>query len=85
VSLTQNLTKHLPVTRSRTWFKNFPLTKQLGPMALQIESCKEAETAVDMIYLYMLIIWQVENYFGAWASALMQPIYKRKDRHSPIS
>jgi len=39
--------------------------------------------AIDMIYLYMLIIWEVETYPGAWASALMQPIYKggRKDRH----
>jgi len=40
-----------------------------------------------MIYLYMLIIWEVETYPGAWASALMQPIYKGgcKDRHSPVS
>jgi len=31
----------------------------------------------------MPIIWEVEIYPGAWASALMQPIYKRggKDRH----
>jgi len=35
----------------------------------------------------MLIIWEVETYPGAWASALMQPIYKGggKDRHSPVS
>jgi len=40
-----------------------------------------------MIYLYMLIIWKVETYPGAWASALMQPIYKGggKDRHSLVS
>jgi len=40
-----------------------------------------------MIYLYMVIIWEVETYPGAWASALMQPIYKGggKDRHSPVS
>jgi len=40
-----------------------------------------------MIYLYMLITWEVETYPGAWASALMQPIYKGggKDRHSPVS
>ena len=35
----------------------------------------------------MLIIWEVEIYPGAWASALMQPIYKGggKDRHSQVS
>jgi len=40
-----------------------------------------------MIYLYMLIIWVVETYPGAWASALMQPIYKGggKDQHSLVS
>jgi len=30
------------------------------------------EQAIDMIYLYMLIIWEVETYPGAWA--LMQPV-----------
>jgi len=34
------------------------------------------EQAIDMIYLYMFIIWEVETYPGAWACALMQPIYK---------
>jgi len=42
-----------------------------------------------MIFLYMPIIWEVETYPGAWASALMQPIYiykgGGKDRHSPVS
>ena len=40
-----------------------------------------------MIYLYMLIIWEVETYPSAWASALIQPIYKGggKDRHSLVS
>ena len=40
-----------------------------------------------MIDLYMLIIWEEETYPGAWASALMQPIYKGggKDGHSPGS
>jgi len=39
-----------------------------------------------MIYLYMRVIREVETYPGAWASALMQPIYKGggKDRHSPV-
>jgi len=32
------------------------------------------ERAVDMIYMYMLIIWEVRTYPGAWALALMQPI-----------
>ena len=45
------------------------------------------EQAIDMIYLYMLIIWEVETYPGAWASALMQRITKGggKDRHSLVS
>jgi len=34
------------------------------------------ERAVDMIYMYMLIIWEVQTYPGAWTLALMQPIYK---------
>ena len=34
------------------------------------------EQAIDMIYLYMLIIWEVESYPGARASALMQTIYR---------
>ena len=40
-----------------------------------------------MIYMYMLIIWEVQTYTGAWALALMQPIYKGrgKDRHCPSS
>ena len=40
-----------------------------------------------MIYLYILIIWEVETYPGAWASALIQPIYEGggKDRHSTVS
>jgi len=50
-------------------------------------TCYRGDQAIDMIYLYMLIIWEVETYPGAWASALMQPIYKGggKDRHSPAS
>jgi len=48
---------------------------------------KSGEQAIDMIYLYMLIIWEVETNPGAWASALMQPIYKGggKDGHSLVS
>jgi len=33
------------------------------------------DQAIDMIYLYMLVIWEGETYPGAWASALMQPMY----------
>jgi len=29
-----------------------------------------------MIYMYMMIIRDVQTYPGAWALALMQPIYK---------
>jgi len=45
------------------------------------------EQAIDMICLYMLIIWEVQTCPWAWASALMQPIYKGggKNRHSPVS
>jgi len=54
-------------------------------MASQTEFFKpvSGEQAIDMIYLYMLIIWKVETYPRAGASALMQPIYKGggKDRH----
>ena len=55
-------------------------------MASQILQAS-GEQAIDMIYLYMLIIWEVETYPGAWASALMQPIYKEggKDHHSLVS
>jgi len=40
-----------------------------------------------MIYMYMLIIWEMQTYPGAWALALMQTIYKGggKDRYSPSS
>jgi len=47
------------------------------------------EQAMNIIYIYMLIIWarEAETYPGAWASALMQPIYKGggKDRPSSVS
>jgi len=45
------------------------------------------EHAVDMIYMYIMIIWEVQTYPGAWAWALIQPIYKDggKDRHCPSS
>ena len=58
--------------------KHLPSDKAAGADGIQ---------ANYMIYLYMLIIWEVETYPGAWASALMQPIYKGggKDRHSPVS
>jgi len=40
-----------------------------------------------MIHMYMMIIWEVQTYPGAWALALTQPIYKGggKDRHCPSS
>ena len=59
------------------------MASQLDDRILQ----SSGDQAIDMIYLYMLIIWEVETYPGAWASAIMQPIYKGggKDRHSPVS
>ena len=32
------------------------------------------ECVVDMIYMYMIIIWDVQTYQGAWALALLQSI-----------
>jgi len=68
--------------------KNLPSDKAAGPDGITNRILQASgEQAIDMIYLYMLIIWEVETYPGAWASALMQPIYKGggKDRHSPVS
>ena len=64
--------------------KCLPSNKAAGPDGITNRILQASgEQAVDMIYLYMLIIWEVETYFGAWA----QPIYKGggKDRHSPVS
>ena len=68
--------------------KRLPSDKAAGPDG--ITNCilqTSGERAVDMIYMYMLIIWEVQTYPGAWALALMQPIYKGggKDRHCPSS
>jgi len=38
------------------------------------------EPAVDMIYLYMLIIWEVQTYPGAWALALMNQFTREEAR-----
>ena len=68
--------------------KHLPPDKAAGPDGITNRILQASgEQAIDMIYLYMLIIWEVETYPGAWASALMQPIYKGggKDRHSPVS
>ena len=68
--------------------KHLPSNKAAGPDGITNTILQASgEQAIYMIYLYMLIIWEVEVYPGAWASALMQPIYKGggKDRHSPVS
>jgi len=68
--------------------KHLPSDKAAGPDGITNRILQASgEQAIDMIYLYMLIIWEVETYPGAWASAIMQPIYKGggKDRHSPVS
>ena len=68
--------------------KHLPSDKAAGPDGITNRILQaNREQAIDMIYLYMLIIWEVETYPGAWASALMQPIYKGggKDRHSLVS
>ena len=57
--------------------KHLPSDKAAGPDGITNRILQASgEQAIDMIYLYMLIIWEVETYPGAWASALMQPIYK---------
>ena len=38
------------------------------------------DQAIDMIYLYMLIIWEVKTYPGAWASALCNPFTKEEEK-----
>jgi len=68
--------------------KKLPSDKAAGPDGITNRILQAGgERAVDMIYMYMLIIWEVQTYPGAWALALMQPIYKGggKDRHCPSS
>jgi len=68
--------------------KRLPSDKAAGPHGITNKILQASgEQAIAMIYLYMLIIWEVETYPGAWASALMQPIYKGggEDQHSPVS
>jgi len=57
--------------------KRLPSGKAAGPNGITNRILQTSgEQAIDMIDLYMLIIWEVETYPGSWASALMQPIYK---------
>ena len=68
--------------------KHLPSDKAAGPDGITNRILQASgDQAIDMIYLYLLIIWEVEIYPGAWASALMQPIYEGggKDRHSLVS
>jgi len=63
--------------------KHLPSDKAAGPDGITNRILQASgDQAIDMIYLYMLIIWEVQTYPGAWVSALMQPIYKGggKDR-----
>ena len=61
--------------------KHLPSDKAAGPDGITNRILQASgghgsgDQAIDMIYLYMLIIWEVETYPGAWAFALMQPIY----------
>jgi len=68
--------------------KKLPSDKAAGPDGITNRILQAGgECAVDMIYMYMLIIWEVQTYPGAWALTRMQPIYKggEKDRHCPSS
>jgi len=68
--------------------KKLPSDKAAGPDGISNRILQAGgERAVDKIYKYMLIIWEVQKYSGAWALALMQSIYKGrgKDRHCPSS
>jgi len=68
--------------------KHLPSDKAVGTDSITNRILQASgDQAIDMIYLYMLIIWEVKTYPGAWASALVQPIYKGggKDRHSLVS
>ena len=58
--------------------KRLPSDKTAGPDGIITNRILQAsgEQAIDMIYLYMLIICELETYPGARASALMQPIYE---------
>jgi len=52
--------------------KDLPSDKAAGPDGITNRILQASgEEAIDMIYLYMLIIWEVETYPGAWASSLM--------------
>jgi len=82
------LNKTPPKEEVEEMLKHLPSDKAEGTDGITNRILQTSgEQAIDMIYLYMLIIWEVETYPGAWASALIQPIYKGggKDRHSPVS
>jgi len=68
--------------------KKLPFDKAAGPHGITNRILQAGgKRAVDMIYMYMLIIWEVQTYPGVRALAMMQPIYKGggKDRHCPSS
>jgi hypothetical protein len=57
--------------------KRLPSDKAAGPDGITNRILQASgEQAIDMIYLYMLILWEVDTYPGARASALMQTIYR---------
>jgi len=73
---------------TKTQIKHLPSDKAAGPDGITNRILQAGgEQAVDMIYMNMMIIWEVQTYPGAWALALMPPIYKSggKDRHCPSS
>jgi len=79
---------HKTPTREEVKEMHLPSDKAAGPDGITNRILQASgEQAINMIYVYMLIIWEVETYPEAWASALMQPIYKGggKYRHSPVS
>jgi len=60
-----------------TKLKHLPSVKATGPDGITNRILQAGgEQAVDMIYMYMMIIWEVQTYPGAWALALMQLICK---------
>jgi len=71
---------------TKTQIQNLPSDKAAGPDGITNHILQAGgERAFDMIYMYMMIIWEVQTYPGAWVLAMMQPIYKGggKDRLCP--
>ena len=68
--------------------KILPPDKSPGPDGISNRMLQNGgEHFACLLHTYMLIIWKMECYPNAWASALMQPIYKfgGKDRYNPAS